>query len=170
VAGLDRIGVANHLFVTGAAFLVGILSSGAIADWFVRRGANELSVMAGFLALFLLSQVGIVLEVTDWNLLFWIPFGMSGQVAVLAYPWLSARFGAALSGRANTAMNLLLFLAAFAIQYAIGAIIALYPTTAAGGYDPKSYQVAFGLCLALEIATFVLFIANWRLFRARQTV
>ena len=166
VAGLDRIGVANHLFVTGAAFLVGILSSGAIADWFVRRGANELSVMAGFLALFLLSQVGIVLEVTDWNLLFWIPFGMSGQVAVLAYPWLSARFGAALSGRANTAMNLLLFLAAFAIQYAIGAIIALYPTTAAGGYDPKSYQVAFGLCLALEIATFVLFIANWRLFRA----
>ncbi|HEY5830998.1 MAG TPA: MFS transporter [Hyphomicrobiaceae bacterium] len=166
VAGLDRIGVANHLFVTGAAFLVGILSSGAIADWFVRRGANELSVMAGFLALFLLSQVGIVLEVTDWNLLFWIPFGMSGQVAVLAYPWLSARFGTALSGRANTAMNLLLFLAAFAIQYAIGAIIALYPTTAAGGYDPKSYQVAFGLCLALEIATFVLFIANWRLFRA----
>jgi predicted MFS family arabinose efflux permease len=166
VAGLDRIGVANHLFVTGAAFLVGILSSGAIADWFVRRGANELSVMAGFLALFLLSQVGIVLEVTDWNLLFWIPFGMSGQVAVLAYPWLSARFGAALSGRANTAMNLLLFLAAFAIQYAIGAIIALYPTTASGGYDPKSYQVAFGLCLALEIATFVLFIANWRLFRA----
>jgi predicted MFS family arabinose efflux permease len=166
VAGLDRIGVANHLFVTGAAFLVGILSSGAIADWFVRRGASELSVMAGFLALFLLSQVGIVLEVTDWNLLFWIPFGMSGQVAVLAYPWLSARFGAALSGRANTAMNLLLFLAAFAIQYAIGAIIALYPTTAAGGYDPKSYQVAFGLCLALEIATFVLFIANWRLFRA----
>jgi predicted MFS family arabinose efflux permease len=166
VAGLDRIGVANHLFVTGAAFLVGILSSGAIADWFVRRGANELSVMAGFLALFLLSQVGIVLEVTDWSLLFWIPFGMSGQVAVLAYPWLSARFGAALSGRANTAMNLLLFLAAFAIQYAIGAIIALYPTTAAGGYDPKSYQVAFGLCLALEVATFVLFIANWRLFRA----
>ena len=166
VAGLDRIGVANHLFVTGAAFLVGILSSGAIADWFVRRGANELSVMAGFLALFLLSQVGIVLEVTSWNLLFWIPFGMSGQVAVLAYPWLSARFGAALSGRANTAMNLLLFLAAFAIQYAIGAIIALYPTTAAGGYDPKSYQVAFGLCLALEVATFVLFIANWRLFRA----
>jgi hypothetical protein len=62
-------------------------------------------------------------------------------------------------------MNLLLFLAAFAIQYAIGAIIALYPTTASGGYDPKSYQVAFGLCLALEIATFVLFIANWRLFR-----
>jgi predicted MFS family arabinose efflux permease len=166
VAGLDRIGVANHLFVTGAAFLVGILSSGAIADWFVRRGANELSVMAGFLALFVLSQVGIVLEVVSWNLLFWIPFGMSGQVAVLAYPWLSARFGTALSGRANTAMNLLLFLAAFAIQYAIGAIIALYPTTASGGYDPRSYQMAFGLCLALEIATFVLFLANWRLFRA----
>ena len=137
MAGLDRIGVANHLFVTGAAFLVGILSSGAIADWFVRRAPTSCPSWSGFLALFLLSQVGIVLEVTDWNLLFWIPFGMSGQVAVLAYPWLSARFGTALSGRANTAMNLLLFLAAFAIQYAIGAIIALYPDDGGGGIRPQ---------------------------------
>ncbi len=166
VAGLDRVGVANHLFATGVAFLVGILSSGAIADWFVRRGASELAVMAGFLALFIIAQAGIVLELMPWSLGFWVPFGMSGQVAVLAYPWLSSRFGTALSGRANTAMNLLLFLAAFAIQYAIGAIIALFPATASGGYDPRSYQVAFGLFLALQLVTFVLFLANWKLFRA----
>jgi predicted MFS family arabinose efflux permease len=166
VAGLDRIGVANYLFFAGTAFLFGILSSGAIADWFVRRGATELGVMAGFLAVFVVAQAGIVLELTSLTLPLWLLFGMSGQVAVLAYPWLSARFGTALSGRANTAMNLLLFLAAFAIQYAIGAIIALYPTTASGGYDPGSYQTAFGLCLALQVAAFALFFANRRLFRA----
>ena len=49
VAGLDRLGVANHLFAMGVAFLVGILGSGAIADWFVRRGVSELAVMTGFL-------------------------------------------------------------------------------------------------------------------------
>ena len=40
VAGLDRIGVANHLMITGIAFLVGILLSGAIADWLGRRGVG----------------------------------------------------------------------------------------------------------------------------------
>lgn len=165
VAGLDRTGVANHLFATAAAFLVGILSSGAIADWFVRRGVNELVVMTGFLVLFLVAQAGIVLQLTEYALVFWLLFGMSGQVAILAYPWLSSRFGSALSGRANTAMNLLIFLAAFAIQYAIGAIIAIYPTSASGGYDPRSYQMAFGLFLGLQILTAGIFIANRRLFR-----
>ena len=80
VAGLDRTGVANYLFAMGVAFLVGILGSGAIADWFVRRGASELAVMAGFLVLFLIAQIGIVLEVTSYGLLFWLMFGMSGQV------------------------------------------------------------------------------------------
>jgi hypothetical protein len=111
-----------------------------------------------------------VLELTSLTLPLWLLFGMSGQVAVLAYPWLSVRFGTALSGRANTAMNLLLFLAAFAIQYAIGAIIALFPAAASGGYDPRSYQVAFGLCLVLEISAFALFFANRRLFRTPSRV
>ena len=82
-----------------------------------HRVKRELAVMAGFLALFIVAQAGIVLEITSWTLAFWVPFGMSGQVAVLAYPWLSARFGTALSGRANTAMNLLLFLAAYVGPY-----------------------------------------------------
>jgi len=165
VAGLDRVGAANHLFAMGVAFLVGILSSGAIADWFVRRGVSELTVMTGFLALFLIAQIGIVLELTELSLVCWLVFGMSGQVAVLAYPWLSSRFGAALSGRANTAMNLLLFLTAFAIQYAIGGIIALFPAGAGGGYDPRSYQAAFGVFLVLQVLTFLLYLANRRLFR-----
>jgi predicted MFS family arabinose efflux permease len=166
VAGLDRLGVANHLLAMGVAFLVGILGSGAIADWFVRRGVSELVVMTGFLAAFMVAQLGIVLEITSYTLAFWLVFGMSGQLAVLAYPWLSSRFGAALSGRANTAMNLLLFLAAFAIQSAIGGIIGMYPPGVSGGYDPRSYQAAFGVFLALQVLTFAIFIANRKLFRA----
>ena len=165
VAGLDRVGVANYLFITGVAFFAGILSSGAIADWFVRRGFTELTVMTGFLVLFFASQAGIVLEVQELSLLMWFAFGMSGQVAILAYPWLSSRYGAELSGRAQTAMNLLIFLAAFAIQYAIGAIITLFPPGTAGGYDPRSYQVAFGIFLAVQLLSFGLYWTNRDLFR-----
>jgi predicted MFS family arabinose efflux permease len=165
VAGLDRTGVANTLFAMGVAFLAGILGSGAIADGLIRRGASELGVMVAFLLLFLIAQAGIVLEITSYGLVFWLLFGMSGQVAILAYPWLSARFGAELSGRANTAMNLIIFLAAFLIQYLIGAIIALYPQQATGGFDARSYQTAFAIFLGLQIVALVIFLANRRLLR-----
>ncbi len=80
-----------------------------------------------------------MLQLTSITLPMWFLFGMFGQVAVLAYPWLSSHYGAALSGRANTAVNLLLFLTAFGVQYAIGVIIDLFPSTP-DGYSPQGYR------------------------------
>jgi hypothetical protein len=92
----------------------------------------------------------------------WVIFGMTGQVAVLAYPWLSSYFGAALSGRANTAMNLVLFLFAFGVQYAIGAIIDLFPPTPSGGYDPRGYQAGFGVFLLAQLLALAWYLAGHR--------
>lgn len=162
VAGLDRTATAGQLFLMAFAFLVGILLSGAIADWFVRRGVSVLTVMFGFLAAYLVAQAGIVAGITDTYGMpaIWFVFGMSGQVAVLAYPWFSTHFGAELSGRAHTAINLMLFLAAFAIQYAIGNLIGQYAPLPAGGYAPEAYQYAFGIFLALQILTLLWFLIN----------
>ena len=118
--------------------------------------------MLGFLVLFFFSQLAIVLQWTALNLLMWVVFGMTGQVAILAYPWLASYYGAALSGRANTAMNLLLFLAAFGAQYAIGAIIDLFPRTAGGGYQPTGYQVGFGVFLAAQLLALGWYLAGRR--------
>jgi predicted MFS family arabinose efflux permease len=162
VAGFDRIGVANHLMAMAVAFLIGILLSGAVADWFVRRGVDLLTVMLGFIALFLCSELAIVLQWTSLNLPIWVVFGMTGQVAVLAYPWLSSYFGAALSGRANTAMNLVLFLTAFGAQYAIGAIIDLFPPIPTGGYAPAGYQAGFGVFLVAQLLALAWYLAGHR--------
>ncbi|MGH1481247.1 MAG: MFS transporter [Geminicoccales bacterium] len=150
VAGMGRDDVAWHLMMVAVAFMVGILLSGAIADWFIRRGVHILSVMNGFLIAFLISEALIVLQVESLMLPAWLVFGMTGQLAILAYPWLSSYYGTALSGRANTAMNLLIFMAAFGTQYFIGAVIELFPTTANGGYAMEGYQVGFGLCLLAQ--------------------
>jgi predicted MFS family arabinose efflux permease len=162
VAGLDRIGVANQLMAMAVAFLVGILLSGAVADWFVRCGVDLLTVMLGFIALFLCSELAIVLQWTSLTLPMWVLFGMTGQVAVLAYPWLSSYFGAALSGRANTAMNLILFLFAFGAQYAIGAIIDLFPPTPNGGYAPAGYRAGFGVFFLAQLAALGWYLAGHR--------
>lgn len=150
VMGLTREGVAGHLMALAVAFLVGILFSGVLADWMVRRGVDLLTVMIGFIVVFLCAELAIVMQWTGLGLIPWFAYGMSGQAAILAYPWLSTYFGTALSGRANTAMNLVIFLTAFLVQYAIGEVIDLFPTSAAGGYDPRGYQVGFGIFLALQ--------------------
>lgn len=154
VAGLDRAGVATHLMIVAVAFLAGILLTGIVADWFNSRGVSRLTVMSGFLVAFFASQLVIVWGPEALMIPGWVAFGMSGQVAVVAYPWLSSYYGAAMAGRANTAMNLGVFACAFIAQYVMGEIIALFAPDAAGDYPEAAYQTAFGIFLALQLAAF----------------
>lgn len=164
VAGLDRTGVGEHLFVMGLAFLVGVLLSGIVADRLTRRGVSLLTVNMGFLVVFLASQVAIILgdglvpPVVSWSV-----FAMTGHTAVLAYPWLASYFGAARSGRSNTAVNLLMFGTAFAVQAAVGWVIDLYPKSATGGYAPEAYRVAFAIVLGLQVLSVLWYLAHSRL-------
>lgn len=166
VAGLGRIDVANRLLIMAAAFFVGILVTGIVADRLVRRGVGMLTVMLGFMVLFLGAQLVVVLGFTSAYVAIWSLFCMTGQVSVLAFPWLSSHFGASLSGRANTAANLPMFMSAFIFQYAIGALIDQFPTSAAGGYAPEAYQIAFGAVLFVELLAVVWLALNWPLVKA----
>jgi predicted MFS family arabinose efflux permease len=165
VAGFGRGAVAQHLFWMAFAFFIGVLGSGVVADVFTRRGRSTLDVLLGFLAIFFVAQAAIVAGIAP--LAAWLVFGCVGQVAVLAYPWLASFYGIALSGRANAAMNLAVFATAFAVQWAFGAVIDLFPRTASGGYPERAYQVALGGCLALQIAALLWYLpARPRLIRA----
>ncbi|MFV0295813.1 MAG: MFS transporter [Hyphomicrobiaceae bacterium] len=166
VAGLDHIAIGEHLFIMGLAFLVGVLGSGFIADRLVRHGISLLSINIGFLVVFLASQVAIILVDPVPPLLSWSVFVMTGHTAVLAYPWLASYFGAARSGRSNTAVNLLLFGAAFFVQYAVGWVIDLYPLTVGGGYQPAAYRAAFSAVLVLEVLALLWYFANLGRLRA----
>lgn len=160
VAGYDRIGVASWLMILAVWFWIGILVSGWVADRLIRRGVDILTVMLGFLAIYLAAFFMMVMQWTSLNWLMWPLFGMSGQVAVLAYPWLASYFGAALAGRAHTAVNLLLFSTAFGVQYLIGEIIDFFSSPGAETYDPLGYQVGFGIILALQLLSLVWFLAG----------
>ena len=168
VAGFDRIGVGHALLVMGVTFLVGVLLSGIIADRLTRRGVSLLDVNIGFLAIYLASLLTLVLELPVPAVLPWAVFAMTGHSAVLAYPWLASYFGAALSGRSNTAVNLLMFGFAFFVQYAVGWIIDLYPQTASGGYSPAGYRMAFGIVLGLQLLTVAWFFINRRRLRQAE--
>jgi MFS family permease len=169
IAGLDRAGVAESLFMMAAAFFVGILATGWIADWFQRRGVDTLTVLLGFLAVFMAAQAAILLDVPEFRMAAWLLFGMTGQVAILAYPWLSHHFGTALSGRANTAMNLLIFMSAFLVQWAIGWIIDTYPKSPTGGYARDGYRIAFSTFLGLQVVATLVYLSQRRRFATGAT-
>ncbi|MGF1649769.1 MAG: nitrate/nitrite transporter [Hyphomicrobiaceae bacterium] len=168
VAGMSRDQVADMLALAAVAFLVGVLASGAVADWLQRRGVSLLTTMLAFLIVFFGAQIAIILELTAYNALIWFAFGMCGQVAVLGYPWLAQHFGSELAGRSNAGVNVMMFGAAFFIQYAIGIIIDMSPQSATGGYPPDAYRAAFGVFLLVQIIALVWYVANLGLIRRTE--
>jgi hypothetical protein len=51
-----------------------------------------------------------------------------------------------------TALNMVTFLLAFAVQFGVGAIIDLWPVVN-DHYAPGGYRVAFGMCWLLQVAS-----------------
>lgn len=151
VGGLDRSEAATGLLAGFTALTAGYLISGSLAERMSRRGWKvENIAIAGMIA-FMLVQVGIVFNLSPWPMLLWIGVGFFGQTGGLCYASLSQAFPPALSGRVNTAVNLLVFVSAFAVQLGIGAIIDLWPNPANGVFAAAGYQAAFAIVLGGQL-------------------
>ena len=153
VAGYDRSQVAVTLLLLAVAMVCGFIVLGTAAERLSRRGISTMAVAAMGMALFMGVMVLIASGCKSGATLMWMLFGFLGTSGILPYAALSQSFPLHLSGRVNTALNLLVFLAAFAAQWGIGAIIGNWPITPSGGYAPDGYQAAFGVLLALQLIT-----------------
>lgn len=151
VAGLQRDQVASHLLLIAAAMVAGFVSSGIITDALRRFAVRPISVAIAGMSIFIVIQFLIVFRLVDAVLPLWMLFGFFATTGILPYAALSQRFPLRLSGRVYTGLNLLVFVAAFAAQWGIGAIIGMWPKSAAGNYDPAGYQAAFGVILGLQV-------------------
>ena len=150
VGGLERLAVADHLFWIAAGMVAGFLSIGTLAYRLSHLGIPAVAVAVGGMTLFLVLQLAIATGLAGANLAIWIGFGFFGTAGNLTYAILSQSFPRHLAGRVNTALNLLVFVGAFALQWGLGAVIGLWPLPE-GGYDPLGYRVAFGAVLVLEV-------------------
>ncbi|MGE0716818.1 MAG: nitrate/nitrite transporter [Alphaproteobacteria bacterium] len=158
VAGFGRDAVALQLMVMALALSIGSALGGVIAEALRRVGIGTLKVAGAAAVLFMAAELGIVLGWVAGSAALWAVFGATFNVITLTYAALSQHFGPAYAGRANAGMNVLSGGGAFALQYAIGAIIGLWPRTAAGGYDPAGYTVAFAILLAMQAAAYAWFV------------
>lgn len=164
VAGLPRGVVATYLLMMAVAMTAGFAVFGAAADRLeaVGWGAARLFVLGA-----IGSTVGLALAalgVTTGALAIWLAFNFASPASALSYAMLSRRYPTEQAGRVTTALNFLVFVAAFCAQWGIGAIVNLWPAVD-GRYPPEAYRAAFGTFVLLEVAA----LAWWLLPRSRAS-
>ncbi len=167
VQGLDRFAVASHLMVAAGAMGLAFPVIGVLAQRLTRVGVATATVagvgMSGFMLVVATMAIGAVAH--DWALM--AMFGFLAAFASLSYALLGQHFPPQLIGRANTAMNVLVFATAFVMQWGLGAIIGQWANPATGGYDPTGYRVGFGLLAVLQTAAMIWFFLTARRIGSR---
>jgi MFS family permease len=151
--GLPRAEVADRLMALGLAMTVGFVLNGWIADRLRARGVGSVTTMALGTVPAVIAIGAIALRVDPAGWWHWAVLGLFGQVTAIVYPALSRHFGTEFAGRAGTANALLVFTGIFALQYAMGLIVDLWPRGADGAYPPQAYQAAFGAVVVALIAS-----------------
>ena len=139
--GLDGPAIAARLTLISGAMLIGFLFMGFFATRLVHRGIRLEKVYLGAM-LVAIALFGLIAALPGLagNLL-WPVLGACFSLSNISYSLVAQAFPPALSGRANTALNLLVFLGAFGLQWGIGALVD--SLQAAGWAGDAAFRAAF---------------------------
>ncbi|HEX6733824.1 MAG TPA: MFS transporter [Azonexus sp.] len=139
--GLGSAAVAARLTWMSLAMLGGFLFMGFFATTLVHRGVSLEKVYRGamFAAFAAFALICSAPEMAgDW---LWPVLGACFSLSNIAYSLVAQAFPPALSGRANTALNLLVFAGAFGLQWGIGGFV---DALQGGGWAVgPAYRLAF---------------------------
>jgi predicted MFS family arabinose efflux permease len=158
VGGLDDAPRATILLVYAGGMAVGSILMGQLSSFLQQRGASAMLVpMLAVCAQLVIQFVFILNPPAGFATMamVWFAFSLFGAAGPVGYAAVGQRFGAELAGRVATAINFSMLVLVFILQYVIGAILDLWPTTAAGGWDPAGYGWAMGLTAAMQAAALV---------------
>ncbi|MDD2885455.1 MAG: MFS transporter [Dechloromonas sp.] len=143
---MDAAAIASRLTLISASMLGGFLFMGFFATALVHRGIQLTQVyrVAMIVALLAFSAITLAPQwAGDW---LWPVLGISFSLSNIAYSLVAQAFPSALSGRANTALNLMVFAGAFGLQWGLGGLIDLLQGI--GQSTDVAYRLAFALLLA----------------------
>jgi predicted MFS family arabinose efflux permease len=161
VAKFERTEIAGLLFWVAVAMIAGFITLGTITEHLSRRGISVATTAVIGMTLFMFVQLLLILGPIGWCVPLWMAFGFVGTSGVLAYSVLAQSFPVHLSGRVTTALNLLVFIAAFACQWAIGGIIDYFSKDETI-LSTEGFNAGFILLLLLEFCGLLLYMLAGR--------
>jgi len=145
----DRMASAAQLTGMNVAVLVGMMLIGVFATALVRRGIKLAMLYRTGMLLALLSIGGMVLMPRLDGRLIWPLLGFCFSLNSLAYTLIAQAFPAAYAGRANSALNMVILLGAFGLQWGLGALIDAF--SLGGARLETAYQFSFGLLVVGQL-------------------
>ncbi len=155
VNGATRGDAAGVLFLMSLAMLSGFLFVATCSTWLARRGISPMALLRAGMGLALVVELAILLGLAPPASL-WPLLGVSFSLGNIAYSQLTAAFPVALSGRVNTALNLLVFVGAFGLQWGIGAAVDAF---VAGGLGrAEAFRTTLGCLLVAQVLAFAWFL------------
>ena len=125
VNGFSRSLAADHLAAMSAAMVLAYVLIGLLATGLARRGIGSMHLLNAGMVMSLLTLLLIITQASEQHYWLWIAYGVFSSFSTLAYSLTSAGFPVALSGRANTSFNLMVFFGAFGLQWGMGVVIDL---------------------------------------------
>ena len=160
VNGFDRAVAAQHLLAMGITMLVGYIALGLYATRLARHGMHSRHLFGAGFGLSALSLAAI-LALLPGTWLWWSLYGLGITVNILGFPVLNDGFAVELTGRSNTALNLLTFVGSFAAQWGIGVLVdaaqGTFGLDLAGGL-----RLAFAVELVFYTLGYAWFALGWR--------
>lgn len=161
IMGMDRGAASVVLLAMNFAFVCGSILLGQLADRWTSRGIGAAQLM--MIAVLLQAAMLVIVSYGASPLAIpaWLAFHLCASIASLGYAILGRRFARELTGRAATSANLCAFAGAFAFQFAVGAILDVFPATA-DGYSARGYTVALLGIAALQLAAVAVFWSRTR--------
>jgi type IV secretory pathway TrbF-like protein/sugar phosphate permease len=157
--------IVQCLFGMALAFCASALLSGIAADWLGRRGNGPELVLVSIAAVSGAAQLALILRWPFPQTLLWSLIATAGSAPALSFSILARYYSKESVGRANGALNVLHFAAAFALQLAVGLVIHQW-LPADGRYPKIAYQTALTLNLGLQAVALTWFgwpaIQKWR--------
>lgn len=160
VEKFDRASLVGQLFTMSLVLSGGAWLFGTTVHCVRRRGIGAEIILAVVAVLFIASELALILRAPLPSILPWSVVAIVGTATVVSFAVIADYFPPELAGRANGALNVLHFGWAFLAQYGTGLILEQWPTE--DGHRPiLSYQVAFGLNVAVQIAALVWFALPW---------
>ena len=168
VTGLSADNAAQLLFAMTLTVIGGFLTLGIIAERLSQLfDVHLMSISVFGMTIFLFIQGTMIYGGIGSPLILVILLGFFGTASVLVYAGYAKIFPKNLSGRVSTFLNLLVFIGAFILQWGVGAIIELWPPTD-NGYDPESYQSAFGFLVILQAAGLMWYLFSKKIYRKQN--
>jgi MFS family permease len=153
--------VAYLLYMGMASVIFGAIAVGMITEWAGRRGIEALDVAAVGVALFILVQVAIVCNWRPSLQLLSVLFTLVGTITGIEYAIVAQSLPRALTGRAATCLNLLIFIGAFVVQAGFGLIVGLWRPDVGSHFPAIAYRVAFGVLVALQLPGLLGYVHNF---------